>query len=110
MAVTAPVVGAYVAPQPPVMVWPAGRVKPSFQPLTVVVPLLVMVTEAVRPVFQAFTVAFTRQAPGCGWGAGPERSRPKKVSTRDAMPWAYRLWPTPWRLIASTGVRSPVPP
>src|SRR5690349_68171 len=86
VAVTAPLAGAYVAPQPLVMAWPSGRVRPSFQPSTVVVPVLVIVTEAVRPVFQALVVTPTLQAPGCGCGAGPEPSRPKKVSARDAIP------------------------
>lgn len=53
--------------------------------MTVLVPVLVSVTEAVRPVFQALVVTVTLQAPAGGWGAEPE-SRPKKVRTRAPMP------------------------
>src|SRR5690242_14289903 len=84
--VTAPELGAYVAPQPLVMVWPVGRVKDSCQPLIAVVPVLVIVRDAVSPVLQALVVAVTLQAPGWGWGAGPEPSRPKKVRARAAIP------------------------
>ena len=49
------------------MVCPLGRVKASAQPFTVVVLVLVMVIDAVRPVSQALTVYPTRHAPA---GAG----------------------------------------
>src|SRR5690349_4439961 len=45
------------------MVCPPGRVKTSDQPLTAVVPVLVMVMLDVRPVFQALTVSATRHVP-----------------------------------------------
>src|SRR3954464_12398179 len=43
------------------IVWPAARVKASVQPLTAVVPVLVMVMLLVRPVFHALTALVTRQ-------------------------------------------------
>src|SRR5690348_18489054 len=44
------------------MVCPLGSVKTSDQPLTAVVPVLVIVMLDVRPVFQALTVSATRHA------------------------------------------------
>src|SRR4051794_40900870 len=44
------------------MVWPAGRVKPSVQPLIGEVPVLVTAMEAVRPESQELTVYATRGA------------------------------------------------
>ena len=46
-AVTAPAAGLYCAFQPEVMVWPAGSVKVSAQPLIAALPVLVMVMLAV---------------------------------------------------------------
>ncbi len=86
VAVTAPEAGAYVAPQPLVTVCPAGRVKPNCQPLTGLEPVLVMVTDAVRPVFQALVVTVTLQGPVAGGGVVPPPVRPKKVRTRAPMP------------------------
>lgn len=56
LAVTAPLLGLYVAPQPEVMVWPAGRVKASDQLLIAAAEVLVRVRVAVRPVFQTLVV------------------------------------------------------
>src|SRR5689334_15263027 len=50
------------------MVCPPGRVKASDQPLSVDVPVLVMVMFSVRPLFHALTVSATRQAPPPGGG------------------------------------------
>src|ERR1041385_5472951 len=66
-AVTAPLAGAIVAFQAPVIVCPLGSVKASVQPLTAAAELFLIVTEAVNPVFQAFMSYVTEQAPG---GAG----------------------------------------
>src|SRR5690349_15246731 len=52
------------------MVCPLGSVNTSDHPLIAVVPVLVMVSSEVRPVFQALTVSVTRQAPGSGSGSG----------------------------------------
>ena len=52
--------------QPEVMVWPLGRVKTRDQPLTVVVPVFVMVRFSTRPLFHALMVPVTRQAPEAG--------------------------------------------
>jgi hypothetical protein len=64
VAVTAPLEGEYVAFQPLVMTCPAGRVNTSDQPSIVALPLLVIVMEAVSPVFQALAVYPTPQPPG----------------------------------------------
>ena len=56
VAVTCPLVGAYVAFQPLVIVCPAGRVNVSDQPLMGDVPVFAMRMLAVRPVFQALVV------------------------------------------------------
>src|SRR3982074_3323078 len=48
------------------MLWPAGSVNTRDQPLTVAVPVLVMVICDVRPVFQALIVSVTRHAPEAG--------------------------------------------
>src|SRR3954451_11813589 len=45
------------------MACPAGRVKTRFQPLTAVLPVLVIVMLLVRPVFHALTAFTTRQVP-----------------------------------------------
>jgi hypothetical protein len=63
-AVTWPLAGEYVAFQPLAMLWPAGRLNTSDQPLMVEVPVLVTVMAAVRPVFHELTVYPTRQAAG----------------------------------------------
>jgi hypothetical protein len=60
-AFTAPGYGVYVAPPPPVTLWPVGSVKPSRRPPTAVVPVLVIATEAVRPVFLALVPTVTLQ-------------------------------------------------
>ncbi|BCB81718.1 hypothetical protein Pflav_081280 [Phytohabitans flavus] len=55
-AVTWPLLGEYVAFQPDVIVCPLGSAKASVQPLTGALLVLVMVIDAVRPLFQALTV------------------------------------------------------
>jgi hypothetical protein len=92
-------------------------------------PVLVIVMFAARPVFQALTVALTRQLPldplggvvvaggtvvghVVGWVVGggvvravvegAPRSRPKNEMAYAAMPLCGRLCPAPWMLYAST--------
>src|SRR5689334_12653041 len=103
------------------MLWPPGSVKTSDQPLTAVVPVLVMVMFAVRPVFQALIVSETRHAPVAGGVDGGVEGgldggvdggveggvdggvvRPKKAMAAAAMPVLGRLCPAPWMLYAST--------
>src|SRR5690348_5967254 len=45
------------------MLCPVGSVKTRFQPLTAVLPVLVIVMLLVRPVFHALTAFTTRQVP-----------------------------------------------
>src|ERR687888_371074 len=101
------------------MICPLGRVKASVHPFTVVVLVLVMVMDAVRPLFQALTEYATRQAPDeaggepgveaggepgveAGGEPGVDRSRPKNWMAASAMPLVGRLCPAPWMLYAST--------
>jgi hypothetical protein len=64
--VTAPLDGVIVAFQTEVVVCPEGSVKVSFQPLIVVLLLLVTVMFEVSPVFQALITSVTWQPPGGG--------------------------------------------
>lgn len=134
-AVTAPEVGVTVAFHADVTVCPDGSVKPRVQPLTAVVPALVIVTAVVSPVFQAFTVYDTWQPPtgtdgepdgepdgdldgdadgedGCeleGVGLVPP-DNPKNAMTIAACPAMGSEWPTPAMLIPSTGAMVPALP
>src|SRR5690242_1641897 len=52
-----------------VMAWPPGSVKPRFQPLIALLPVLATVTFAVKPLLQVSVAYVTRQAelpPGGG--------------------------------------------
>ncbi len=84
--------------QPEVMVCPPGRVKTSDQPLTAVVPVFVMVMFSVRPVFQALTVAVTRQAPDVGGVVGRCGGRRSGRCGRAA--WWAAVWAAWWAAAA----------
>lgn len=64
LAVTWPLLGKILAFQALVMVCPPASVKPSDQPLTVLVPVLVIVMLATRPLFQALMLLVTRHDDG----------------------------------------------
>src|SRR4051812_10934808 len=66
-AVTAPEAGGTGAVHADETLCPDGSVNPRAQPLTAVVPALVIVTAAVSPVFQGFTVYETRHPPTGGF-------------------------------------------
>src|SRR6185437_2887982 len=120
-AVTAPLVGEYVAFQPDVMFCPPGSVKASVQPLMAVLPVLVIVMFDVRPVFQALIVSLIRHAAPPGGGddvrdgdgdvfgvvggglVGVVLFNPKNAIVYAAMPPTRALCDPPWTLIASTG-------
>jgi len=70
VAVTAPLLGEYVAFQPLVMVCPDARLNLSDQPLIADEPVLVMVMLSVKPVFHALTELVARQAPPPWVGGG----------------------------------------
>src|SRR5690348_15844296 len=114
------------------MVCPPGRVKTRDQPLTALVPVLVMVMFSVRPLFQALTATVTRHAPlvgggvvgggvvgggvvgggvvggGVVGGGVVGLVRPKNCRAAAAIPPDGRLCPAPWMLYASTWTVPPV--
>ncbi len=109
-----------------VMLWPPGHVHVSVQPLMALSPA-VMSTLPCQPEPQSLTTSITAVQPSppvgggvvsssggvvsSGGSVGPESSsRPKNSMTLAAMPLVMRLWPVPWRLMASTGACEPVPP
>src|SRR4051794_28911950 len=113
------------------MLWPAGRVKPSVQPVSGG-PEFVIVMVAVRPVFQALTAYPMRQPPEAGGvlvggvlvggmlvGGGPVGpvlggtvvlSRPRDVTARSAIPDSGSECRVLATLIASTGGCADVEP
>ena len=53
-----------------VICWPAGNVNPSFQPVIAALLPLVILTDAVKPVFQSLVVYLTVHTPGWTVGVG----------------------------------------